>query len=273
MPSIGIMQGRLSAPKSDHMQTFPYTAWRDEFDRAKAVGFDAIEWLFEATQFQKNPLWSESGRAEIAARTRETGIKVNSVCAHFLIQSPPFGGDAATIENAASILNALVENAALTGIQRIIVPLVEEASLKLDSTGASTALLDSALELAQKQNMTLAFEIDLDARATVKFLERWATPSARLCYDTGNATFLGRDIVEELEILKEWVAEIHIKDRLVGGASQRLGRGDTAFPSFANALAKSEIEAPLILETPAGELWRENATAHFGFVHKTFSLE
>ena len=44
--SIGIMQGRLSPPLNGMIQSFPKDTWRDEFNIASEVGFDAIEIIF-----------------------------------------------------------------------------------------------------------------------------------------------------------------------------------------------------------------------------------
>ena len=62
MNPIGIMQGRLSPQATGHLQAFPWKTWELEFERARAIGFDCLEWLFEADSFEKNPIWTRDGR-------------------------------------------------------------------------------------------------------------------------------------------------------------------------------------------------------------------
>ncbi|GBL40917.1 hypothetical protein EMGBD3_02850 [Nitrosarchaeum sp.] len=51
---IGIMNGRLSPPVDNHIQSFPVNSWRNEFQRAYDCGFDSIEWVFD---LNPNPIY------------------------------------------------------------------------------------------------------------------------------------------------------------------------------------------------------------------------
>ena len=46
-PKIGIMQGRLSAPKNDRIQFFPKNNWQNEFELCSEIGFSCIEWVVD----------------------------------------------------------------------------------------------------------------------------------------------------------------------------------------------------------------------------------
>ena len=50
---IGIMQGRLSKQKGIRIQEFPRDTWEQEFEKAKDIGFDTIEWIFDS---KDNPM-------------------------------------------------------------------------------------------------------------------------------------------------------------------------------------------------------------------------
>lgn len=52
-PKIGIMQGRLSKPNNDKIQSFPVNSWKQEFEKASKCGFEVIEWVFDHSE---NPL-------------------------------------------------------------------------------------------------------------------------------------------------------------------------------------------------------------------------
>jgi len=52
-PKIGIMQGRLSEPINNEIQSFPHETWKTEFEKAHSCGFQVLEWIFDDI---KNPL-------------------------------------------------------------------------------------------------------------------------------------------------------------------------------------------------------------------------
>ena len=54
------MQGRLSQKKNLPLQSFPHDTWREEFYRAKKIGFTRIEWLIDIENDYKNPIFSTS---------------------------------------------------------------------------------------------------------------------------------------------------------------------------------------------------------------------
>lgn len=264
--TVGIMQGRLSAPSPDGPQSFPHASWREEFRRAAALGFDCIEWLFELRQHERNPLWTDSGRDEIRAAMESSGVAVDSVCAHYFIQWAPFAGAGGGDPALDRLLPALVERAADLGVRRIVVPLLEGASLRdAADHGDLRRLVGNALEVAAERDMALAFETDLEAAPCRNLLEALASPAARLCFDAGNATAFGFDIAEDARCLISWIAEVHIKDRFVDGASTALGEGDTRFGPFAAALAAGGYDGGFVLETPAGDAFCDAARRHLAF--------
>ena len=79
------MQGRLSQKENLPLQSFPHKSWRQEFVRANKIGFKRLEWLIDIENDYKNPIFSSSYREEILWIAKENGIKIDSLCAHFLI--------------------------------------------------------------------------------------------------------------------------------------------------------------------------------------------
>ena len=82
---IGIMQGRLCSKPDQPLQSFPWNDWRSEFSRAKAIGFDQIEWLVDGENDDKNPITSKIGRKEILKLSKKNNISIDSLCIHSLI--------------------------------------------------------------------------------------------------------------------------------------------------------------------------------------------
>ena len=62
---LGFMQGRLSKVVNGLIQAFPKAHWRDEFLVAKSIGLKVMEWTVDYERELKNPIFCDSGRAEI----------------------------------------------------------------------------------------------------------------------------------------------------------------------------------------------------------------
>jgi len=58
--TYGVMQGRLSPPEDGRFQSFPRVGWRDEFPKAKAAGFDYIEWIDDGYGESVNPIFGDA---------------------------------------------------------------------------------------------------------------------------------------------------------------------------------------------------------------------
>ncbi|HTB64210.1 MAG TPA: TIM barrel protein [Opitutales bacterium] len=264
---IGIMQGRLSAPSSIGPQIFPVSGWRDEFATASVIGFDTIEWLVDAGSFAQNPLLSASCRAEMQQVATTCNVRADSVCAHCVLEWRPFDqGGEERMANFPSLISA----ASSAGMERIIVPILEAATIaRAPSPIHAAKIFFSAVQTAEQVGIDLAFEMDRPALECADFIQLLKSPRARLCYDAGNATSLGRDIVAEIKLLLPLVSEIHLKDRRVGGASQPLGAGDTRFADFFNYLTTQHWSGPFVLETPVLDNPVTQARNNLAFV-KTF---
>jgi hexulose-6-phosphate isomerase len=253
------------------MQSFPGWEWREEFPRARALGFDAIEWLFDELDHQRNPLWSLEGIEEIRRLKGRTGIDVPSVCADLFLHRPVFRGDADERRRRAELLNGLVERASLLGARVVLVPVLEGAAVhdraeREQLLGALGELLDLAIE----RGIRLGLEMDVPAPEQVALLAEAGHAALGCYYDTGNAAALGRDISGEIRTLAPFLCGIHIKDRPRGGGNVPLGEGDAGFDSFFPTLRSLGYDGPLILETNPGDDYHGNAKRNLEFV-RSFS--
>jgi len=269
MNPIGIMQGRLSTPANQARQIFPADCWREEFATAAKLGFNTIEWLVEAESLEANPLMSESGRIEIKKIISATGVKVASVCAHCILQWQPYAeGGPARLAQLTEIISA----AGAAGVERIVIPILEAATTKkAASLAEAAAVFNSATHAAELAKVDLAFEMDRSVEECRQFIGILDSPRARICYDSGNATAEGRDIIAEVGQLLPLVAEIHLKDRKTGGGSVPLGQGDTLFPAFFKTLSVRQWSGPFVLETPARDNPIKQARQNLAFVNKSWS--
>lgn len=265
---LGIMQGRLSPKKPEKLQSFPFKYWEEEFYRAAAFGFERIEWLVDSEDLSYNPLSWVKGPARIKTLVAETGIQVKSLCAHFLINGaltqPP---EQHKTQTAVAALNRLMELAAAVGIELIIVPLMDAASIGTD--------VEKWRQL--KENLTqagllsapcaLALETDLPAPSALALLDLLACERIGLCYDLGNATALNFDVASDFSALQPHVLEVHIKDRLKnGGGSRCLGLGDTPVRELVLQARAGGYGGAFILETPVEDDWEHCARSNMNFM-------
>ena len=267
MNLIGIMQGRIYREPFRPLQSFPWETWEQEFFRARALGFDCLEWLFDREAWERNPIWTEAGRRRLRELIRGTGVAVPTLCAHYFIDgsllSPREPARTATLE----IMTALIGHAASVGVRVLVVPLLEEAGL---DTPARRRLarqsLRACLPALESAGVSLALETDLPGPEMAAFLEEVGHPGVGVCFDTGNAAALGYNPGAEVRQLKPWLAEVHIKDRLYQGPSVPLGEGAVDFAAFFPVLADLGYEGPIILETQTGEDAENMARRHRDFV-------
>jgi len=78
-------------------------------------------------------------------------------------------------------------------------------------------------------------------------------PVAKANYDMGNSASLGYGPKDELLAYGEYVVTVHVKDRVLGGETIQLGKGDTDFDTCFAMLAKIGYKGPYILQAARGE--------------------
>ncbi|HYE87958.1 MAG TPA: sugar phosphate isomerase/epimerase family protein [Vicinamibacterales bacterium] len=262
---IGIMLGRLSCPATVARQAFPFASWRDEFALAQSCGFDRLEWLV-TDRGGENPIWSDSGRAEIRALTAGTGVAVKSLNAHCLIASRLLRVDDIERRRSLLLLESLIEHCAALAIDTVVVPLLEDGEIRtVADAHALVDLLGRPVELAGAAGVKLALESDAPLPLWLDVLTGLSAPVGA-CYDTGNRAAKSFDVAADLLALREHVCSVHIKDRRRAGPSVPLGDGDVDFTAAFGALSAINYEGPLTLETPAGEHPARQARRHLQFV-------
>ena len=67
-------------------------------------------------------------------------------------------------------------------------------------------------------------------------------------YDIGNSAGLGYDFEEEMESYGRLIADIHIKDRLLGGSSVMLGKGNANIKDALEYFKENFQNVPLIMQ-------------------------
>lgn len=261
------MQGRISPPGSGPLQSFPWKTWKAEFNQARLCGFDSIEWLFEAENYEQNPIWTTAGREEIAKEISITGMQVRSLCANYFMTHPFFRVSEEERRRSIELLNELVLRVASAGISTILLPVLEDSELRTDEEQVLLAYsLRAPLDLAAEHGIQIGLETELPARDFRALIERQNHTALAAYYDTGNAAAKGYDVADDIYSLRELLCGVHIKDRKRGGPNVALGQGDVDFAKAFSAIDEVDYPGSLILETTVGNNPVAFANAHLKFV-------
>ncbi len=127
---FGIMQGRLLPKYKGRYQAHPVGYWRDEFPIASNLGLDSIEFILDYNDAESNPLLAQGGVKDIQNTEKSSGVKVRSICADYFMEAPIHSNETAVVDKSMKVLNQLITNASLMDVTDIVVPCVDQSSLK-----------------------------------------------------------------------------------------------------------------------------------------------
>ncbi len=226
MNKMGIIQGRLSPRPYPKLQAFPERSWKKEFQAAKDLGFDYIEWIFELDNVERNPLRNRGGRKEIISLVRETGMPVQSVCADFFLTRPFYRIRGYTIDENVYALKELIANTAEIGAHIILLPVLEEAEIRtLEERDLLVSVLKQCVPELEQYGIKLGLETELGALQYRDLCQNVGSSYVGAYYDTGNCAACGYDMAEDMGVLADELVCIHVKDRKLHGESTFLGEG------------------------------------------------
>lgn len=254
---IGIMNGRLSKPIENKIQAFPINLWKDEFRKAKTIGFDLIEWVFDS--YQPNPILNDEGILEIKSCIKQHDVNVHSVCADYFMEHRLFGVSSFELEKNIDVFKKLIRQCQKLEIGIIDLPLVDSSSIKLhDKKTKFVKNLKDILNFIEDHNITIALETDLEQNSFKQLLLDFDHHQIMINYDIGNSTANQFDIKSELYTLKHWIVNVHIKDRKKNGPTVPLGTGDVNFDTFFSTLDKIQYDGDLIIQGAREDLNGKN---------------
>jgi hexulose-6-phosphate isomerase len=250
--SIGIMQGRLSPAVNGKIQAFPAQNWRLEFERARDLKFDDIEWILESP-LETNPLWTESGLAEIRSAMKNTGVRVDFICADYFVESPFVRMSPDKLSHNRSVLMKTIDQAALLDVKGIEIPCVDASAIHSRAEEDELAsAIEPCLDYAAGKRVEIGLETSLPPDQFRALLERIGHPVLKANYDTGNSASLGYNPEEEVDAYGKWINNVHIKDRVFGGSTVPLGTGHADIPRFLKLLKLSGYSRGFVLQAARG---------------------
>ncbi len=262
MKKISIMQGRLSKPVNGKIQSFPKNSWDQEFEKAKQAGLKGIEWIFEADEWEKNPISNDDGINSIIDLKNRTGIIIESVCADYFMDIPYLTADNDTRKDLIEKLKWLISQSSKIGASYIDIPFVDASKIENSQQFIQVKeFILPATGIAQMLNVTLALETSLKPEDFKQLLININNPIVYANYDTGNSSGIGYNCVEELKAYGDFIKTVHIKDRLLNDGTKSLGHGSANFHTFFKELSKLKYNGPIVLQTAREEEGKEIETA------------
>ena len=266
---IGIMQGRLSKPINNKIQSFPVNTWENEFYLAKDIGFELIEWVLDEN-IEDNPILSKKHFSKINIIKKQTGININSICCDYFMKNSLSRNSESYRKKNLEILNFLIEESCpLNNIKIIDLPLVGEASLKKKKN--SEDYKNIFLKLEKKildNNLMIALETDLNPNALRDFLKSFNENAVTVNYDMGNSAFWEFETKKEFSCYGKLISNVHIKDCTLRDYTVQLGDGNVNFNEIFFLLKKNNYKADFILQAARGEDDFQIAKKQFQFAKK-----
>jgi L-ribulose-5-phosphate 3-epimerase len=264
---IGIMQGRLSLPTEGKFQSFPKYTWKEEFYKAKNCGLKSIEWIFEADEYEKNPLSSDEGIQQIKELSKITDVSIESVCADYFMDIPYLVSSPEIRIELQNKLIWLVKQVSNLGIKYIDLPFVDASSIgNTENFKYVIEFVKPALLVAEQNNVIIALETDLNPKYFRLLLDQFNHPYLKANYDTGNSSGIGYDCTEELNSYGNYINTVHIKDRLIDNGTMPLGTGSADFDAFFSSLYNLNYTGPIILQAAREEDEEKTAVKNLAFV-------
>lgn len=246
---LGVMQGRLLPKYQERYQAHPVDYWQGEFAKAAELGLDCIEFILDFNDVEKNPLLRSGGPEEIQQLIEKSGVQVKTVCADYFMEAPLHHSSEDVAHQSQLILKRLLENGQALSLTDIVIPCVDQSSLRNPSEqNLFVKRLAPLVELAEEKKINLSLETDLAPHPFAKLLAGFYSERVTVNYDIGNSAALGFNPVEELACYGNRISDIHIKDRVLGGGSIMLGSGAAQFEQFFNALEPFGYTGPFIMQ-------------------------
>jgi len=265
------MQGRLVPPVEGRFQSFPGENWDVEFPRAADAGIECIEWIYDEYGADINPLATDEGLREMQAQAARSGVEVRSVCADYFMDRPLLRVGPEEQQERLETLLWLLERCRKADITRVVLPFVDASRIDgEEDLEVVVASLTAALPVAERAGVELHLETSLPPRRFAQVLDRLPHPLVCVNYDSGNSAALGYDPFEEFEAYGDRIGSVHIKDRVRGGGTVPLARGDADFLALFACLAKVGYQGDFILQVARGARGDEVAWAR---QNRAFVLE
>ena len=262
--NLGIMQGRLSPSFQNNIQHFPVNHWQEEFQSLADLGMGCLEWVYEYSTVEQNPIHFPEKLDEIQETLDKSNLRINSVIGDYFMEKHLVGVTENEKENNLKVLKHLIDQCFSLGVTIIELPFVDSSSLTIDSLFHDLVKnLSPLVKYANERGIRISLETDLHPKKFEELLNLFLPMQVYVNYDMGNSASYGFDPIEEIAILGERIINVHIKDRLKGGMSVPLGTGNTDFSTVFRELDKADYQGDFILQAARKDINNNGNQEHY----------
>jgi len=244
------MQGRLSKSLTGKIQEFPISTWEKEFELANRLGLRAIEWTLDCADFKLNPLFNSKEQLKIRYLQDQFSISIPSITLDCFVEAPFYKRNELTgLASETLDLLWIIENLKNTDVKILVLPIVAESGVFNENNLSNLIKCLHGIEKdLAKSKKQIAIECEFDTDSIAILLGELNPNYFGINFDMGNSASLGHDPKEELTVCSGRILNIHIKDRLLGGHSVRLGSGAVNFQEIAKLLTDQGYAGNMILQ-------------------------
>ncbi|PXY95291.1 xylulose 5-phosphate 3-epimerase [Frischella perrara] len=249
-------------------------SWQQRIQAAKELGFDFLEISIDETENRRARLdWSKQQIRDMKLLCDDYAIPLQSMClsAH---RKFPFGSaDPNIVAQAKTIMIKAIELAHQLGIR-----VIQLAGYDVYYEPANTATHQRFIEgmqfsakLAEQAGVMLAVEIMdtnyLNSLSKFEILKKHIPSPYFMAYpDVGNINGWNYDTCTELQLAKEHIVQIHLKDTLKVKDNFKgqfrdlvIGEGEVNFVNIFKTLKQIDYQAPFVIEMWANDNnWQQN---------------
>lgn len=245
------MQGRFLPLVQGRIQCFPGKEWNRELEYARKLGLDLIEWTVDVQTMNSNPMLDYKKHDFVIDQLLKYGIGLESVTCDFFMEKPPWKS-IANYELNQEFLSRIQSFSKKIGNLKLVIPMVDDGSPP--NTEILFEVVFPLLEESKGEHLAILFESDYEPRNLSRLLTSLPTTPFGVNLDIGNSTSLGWEAEDEVLCLNELIENVHIKDRIKGGGSVRLGEGDADFLTYLTALQSINYRGNFILQTARSKI-------------------
>ena len=201
-----------------------HIGWKEKLTAAKEAGYDGVELSVDESDERLSRLdWSATQRLDLLRASRETGVRLPSLCLSGHRRYPLGSRDPETVRRGMAILDKAVRLAGDLGIRLIQLAgydVYYEPSAP-DTAARFAENLQHAVSIAAADGVTLGLEtMETPFMNTTKkamtHIRRVKSPYLQLYPDIGNITNAVPDAVRDLQSGQGHIAAAHLKETRPG---------------------------------------------------------
>ena len=228
--NIGFMQGRLSPIIDGKIQSFPWGNWESEIVDAIDLGINIMEWTLDQNNLYENPLMNKKGQSLIKKICKKNNFLIPSLTGDCFMQSPFWKNKKTKAKKLELDFLNIVKACKEVGISKIVVPLVDNGRINNpQEKNRLLSFLNENLSFIVENGVKIIFESDYSPKKLTGFIDKLDHNFFGINYDIGNSASLGYDCRDEIRSYGNRIMNVHVKDRILNGATVPLGKGNANF--------------------------------------------